>query len=96
MKYLVKNLSRIAAFSLCVIFLGGCASSNYVWYQTGKEKTPFKKDHLECEEESAIYAKHLDKRGNKDVIFARMKECMGLRGYLKVLEEDVPQGMEKF
>jgi hypothetical protein len=90
---------RAALFlSAAVVMLlaSGCASPNYVWYQGGKDRAAFAKDNLECEEESALYAKHLDKRGDKEVISARMKECMGLRGYVKVLEQDVPQGMEKF
>ncbi len=76
--------------------LSGCAGSSYVWYQAGKDRTTFTKDKLECEEESALYAKHLDKRGNEGVISARMKECMGLRGYAQVREEDLPPGADKF
>ncbi|MDK9718556.1 MAG: YgdI/YgdR family lipoprotein [Trichlorobacter sp.] len=82
--------------AVVMLIASGCASPNYVWYQQGKDRTMFAKDKLECEEESALYAKQLDKRGNEEVISARMKECMGLRGYVKVLEQDVPQGMEKF
>ncbi len=89
---------RVVLLLAAVVMLlaSGCASPSYVWYQQGKDRIMFTKDKLECEEESALYAKQLDKRGNEEVISARMKECMGLRGYVKVLEQDVPQGMEKF
>lgn len=82
--------------ALAVLSMSGCAGSTYVWYQQGKDRVQFTKDKIECEEESALYAKQLDKRGNEAVISARMKECMGLRGYVRVLEQDVPAGMEKF
>lgn len=93
------NTIRIPLFlfaAFVALSISGCGSSNYVWYQQGKDRMMFTKDHLACEEESALYAKQLDKRGNEEVISARMKECMGLRGYVKVLEQDVPAGMEKF
>jgi len=92
-------LPKIIVFILAAVMLlnfCGCGGGTYVWYQGGKDRAAFVKDNLECEEESAQYARYLDKRGNKEVITARMKECMGLRGYVKVLEQDVPQGMEKF
>lgn len=82
--------------ALIALCMTGCAGSNYVWYQQGKDRVSFTKDKLECEEESALYAKHLDKRGNNEVISGRMKECMGLRGYVQVREEDLPQGAGTF
>ena len=93
------STARVVLFlaaAVLMLLASGCASPNYVWYQQGKDRVMFTKDKLECEEESALYAKQLDKRGNEEVISARMKECMGLRGYVKVLEQDVPQGVEKF
>lgn len=76
--------------------LTGCAGPNYVWYQKGKDRVAFNKDNLECEEESAQYARFLDKRGDQDIISNRMKECMGLRGYLRIREEEVPRGEMRF
>ena len=90
------KLTGIALTATIMISLAGCSSGKYVWYQTGKDMMTFKKDNLQCEEESALYAKYLDKRGNEEIISGRMKECMGLRGYVRVLEQDVPPGVEKF
>jgi hypothetical protein len=91
----LKTITFVLVAVMLLTFCG-CGGATYVWYQGGKDRATFTKDNLECEEESAQYAKYLDKRGDKEVISSRMKECMGLRGYVKVLEQDVPQGMEKF
>lgn len=82
--------------AIMLLTLSGCAGGNYVWYQGGKDRATFKKDYLQCEEESALYARNLDKQGNEEIILSRMKECLGLRGYLRVLEDDAPKGVEKF
>lgn len=79
-----------------MLLVSGCASPHYVWYQTGKDRPAFMKDKFECDEESALYAKQLDKRGDQEVISKRLKECMGLRGYLRVREEEVPSGAYRF
>lgn len=94
-----KRIVKLVLASLAVIIimaLGGCGSANYVWYQPGKDVATFKQDHLQCEEQSAKYARYMDKRGNKDVIFERMKECMGLRGYVRTEESELPEGIKGF
>ena len=92
------SLRASCLFIAATMMLGitGCAGPNYVWYQQGKDRISFMKDNLECEEESALYAKQLDKKGDQEVIASRMKECMGLRGYMKIREQDLPQGATKF
>ena len=90
-----KTLGCALAVVMLMI-LGGCGGGNYVWYHKDNDRAAFMKDNLQCQEESAQYAKFLDKRGDKDVIGDRMKECMGLRGYVKVLEEDLPAGAKRF
>mgnify|MGYP000855949005 CR=1 FL=1 len=86
----------ILAASSLLLVISGCASPKYVWYQPGKDRPAYMKDKLECDEEAAQYAKFLDKRGDMDVIGERAKECMGLRGYLRVQEKDVPSGAYRF
>ena len=93
---MLPKIFFLVLVAIMLLTISGCAGGNYVWYQAGTDKVTFKKDNLECEEESALYAKHLDKRGNEGVISERMKECMGLRGYDKVLEENLPAGANKF
>lgn len=77
------------------LLISGCGSTNYVWYQAGKDKAAFMQDHLQCEEDAALFARYMNKRGDKEVIAKRMKDCMGVRGYLKVAEDDLPTGAEK-
>lgn len=92
--YSIRALLLLSALVI-MLFAAGCASPNYVWYQQGKDNITSTRDKLVCEEESALYAKHIDKRGNEEVISARMKECMELRGYVQIREEDLPQGANK-
>jgi len=94
-KLIVKLVLASLAVTI-IMALGGCGSANYVWYQPGKDVATFKQDHLQCEEQSAKYARYMDKRGNKDVIFERMKECMGLRGYVRTEESELPEGIKGF
>ena len=99
MKIQKKLVLKTIYFSITVITLlaiGGCGSSRYVWYQPGKDVASFRQDHLQCEEESAKYARYMDKRGDKDIIFERMKECMGLRGYIRTPEQELPKGAARF
>ena len=90
----IKVMLLICMVAGCLL-LGGCGGASYVWYQAGRDQAAFKQDHLQCEEEAALFAKQMDKRGDKEVISNRMKDCMGVRGYVKVLEEDLPAGAEK-
>lgn len=99
----MKNRANIVRMTVCFLLalitpllLGGCGSANYVWYQPEKDLTTFKQDHLQCEEQSAKYARYMDKRGNKDIIFERMKECMGVRGYVRTEESELPEGVKGF
>lgn len=90
-----KALLLLSAAAM-MLLVSGCASPSYVWYQPGKDRPAFMKDKFECDEESAQYAKFLDKRGDQDVIRERTKECMGVRGYLRISEEEVPSGALRF
>ena len=90
---------KVIYFSMAVMLLSalaGCGSTKYVWYQPGKDVASFRQDHLLCEGESAKYARYMDKRGDKDIIFERMKECMGLRGYIRTPEQELPKGAARF
>ena len=93
---LIVKLVLVALTAATMMALGGCGSANYVWYQPGKDVATFRQDHLQCEEQSAKYARYMDKRGNKDIIFERMKECMGLRGYVRTEASELPEGVKGF
>jgi hypothetical protein len=78
------------------VALGGCGGARYVWYHSGNDAAGFAADRLQCEEESAKYAMYVGKRGDDDIITERMKECMGLRGYVRTLERDLPEGAPRY
>lgn len=92
---MIRTMIFLSA-AAAMLLLSACASPKYVWYQPGKDRPAFMKDKFECDEESALYAKQLDRRGDQEVISRRLKECMDLRGYLRVREEEVPSGAYRF
>ncbi|MBF0529307.1 MAG: hypothetical protein HQK55_08555 [Deltaproteobacteria bacterium] len=98
----MKNYSRwISGLAIGIVILTvlltGCApTSKNVWYQQGKDLPTFKQDKLQCEEEAALYAKHMNQRGNEALIKSRFKECLEINGYTQALEKDVPKGAAKF
>lgn len=92
----ILKITYISLLALLPLILGGCAGVNYVWYQPAKNAAAFGQDHLQCEEEAALYAKHMNKRGDRDVISGRMKECMEIRGYAKLPENELPKGAPGF
>lgn len=92
----VLIISYISLAAMISLFLSGCAGKNYVWYQPYKNMEAFQQDNIQCEEESVLYAKHMSKPGNMNFVSERMQECMAIRGYVKILEADLPKGAPVF
>lgn len=78
------------------LLFSGCAGKSYVWYQPYKNAETFQQDNIQCEEEAALYAKHMDKLGAMDLVSERMKECMAIKGYVRIMEKDLPKGTPVF
>lgn len=77
----------IIVFIACI---SGCAS-RHAWFNPAKDDQARFADTYECEKQAATYSMNLGKPGNKNIVEARLKECMDLRGYKWVKEEDIPE-----
>ncbi len=90
-----KTLILAALAVLCTLLLSGCGATPRYWYNAQKDIASSKKDLFQCEEEAAAFSRNMGEAGNKDVVQKRLRDCMELRGYLSLTEEELPKGAPK-
>jgi hypothetical protein len=90
-----KTLILMLLVLLAALLLSGCGGAPRYWYNAQKDQTAAKADLFQCEEEAAAYSRNMGDAGNKDIVEKRLRDCMGLRGFLSLTEEELPKGAPK-
>ena len=65
------------------------------WYNAKKDLMDVKTDKFQCEEAAAAYSRNMGEAGDKEIVSKRIKDCMELRGYVFINENEMPDGAAK-
>ena len=84
-----------ALLALAALALSGCAGAPRYWYNTQKDAHTSKADLFQCEEEAAAFSRNMGDAGSKNVVQKRLHDCMELRGYLWITEDELPKDAPK-
>jgi len=86
---------RLVLMVLAALMLSGCGAAPRYWYNSQKDVMSSKKDLFQCEEEAASYSRNMGEAGDKEIVGKRLRDCMELRGYLSLTEDELPKGAPK-
>ncbi len=90
-----KTLLLMVLVALAAVLLSGCGAAPRYWYNSQKDVAAAKADLFQCEEEAAAYSRNMGEAGDKKIVEKRLRDCMGLRGFLSLTEDELPKGAPK-
>lgn len=90
-----NTLILFVLVALASFALSGCGGAQRYWYNSQKDVASSKKDLFQCEEEAAAYSRNMGQAGDTKMVEKRLRDCMELRGYLSLTEEELPKGAPK-